>query len=349
MNHEIRERPFVSVVIPCRNEEAYIGRVLKHLEDQEFQGAFEVVIVDAASTDGTIKVVEEFKNNSRLRIRIISNPKIIIPVGMNLGIKNALGEIIIRMDGHAVPEKKYIKLAVETLMEMRYDVVGGICISRPADSSLIAKAVSIGISNLFGVGDSRFRLARNKLKAQLVDTVPFGCFRKQLWETLGGYDETLLINEDYDFNYRVRKMGGTVFLNPQIVTDYYGRKTLIGLAGQYYRYGKWKLIMLKKQPRSIRWRHAIPPLFVLSIFGLVILSFFSTFFGKLLLYEILGYFFLNIVASFHAAVKNKAPSILIVLPLVFFTMHISWGGGMLIAFYRSFFCSSASHLLNRNE
>jgi succinoglycan biosynthesis protein ExoA len=335
------EKPSVSVIIPCRNEEAFIGRVLQHLEGQDFQGTFEILIVDAGSTDRTVKIVEETKKNSDLKIRILTNTKVIIPAGVNIGIKNAFGEIIIRMDGHAAPDKKYIRLAVEALAE-GYDVVGGICTSRPAGDSLVAKAVSAGISHIFGVGDSRFRTTHSKGKPRLVDTVPFGCFRKQLWERLGGYNETLLTNEDYDFNYRVRKIGGTVFLNPQIMADYYGRKTLATLAGQYYRYGKWKMIMLTSQPRSLRWRHAVPPLFILSTLTFTLLSFSSILFRKLALYELLGYFIMNIAASLHAAVKNRAPSTVFILPLVFFIMHISWGGGMLLSFCQLVFARRRS-------
>jgi len=328
-----KSNPLVSVIIPCRNEEKYITSVLETICNQDYHGKLEIIVVDAMSQDHTREKINGFEQQHECDIAIIDNEKIIIPAGLNAGIRNAKGEIILRMDGHAIPEKNYIRTAVNTLLTTGYDVVGGICKSYPAKDTNIAKAIAFAISHPFGVGDSRFRLSAGNTRPQFVDTVPFGCFKKILWEKLGGFDESLLTNEDYDFNYRVRQSGGKVYLEPQLITRYYARDSLNGLMKQYYRYGRWKCKMLKKQPRSIKWRHAVPPVFLISIILFAGFSFFSHFFRILLLFEIFVYLFFNLFVSIKARINNKCDQSFAILPIVFIVMHFSWGFGMLKSFF----------------
>ncbi len=328
----------VSVIIPCRNEGRFIKTVLQRLFEQDYSKSFEIIVVDAMSTDDTVRQVESFiKETTTKRIRIIPNEKIIIPAGLNLGIEKAVGEIIVRMDGHALPQRDYLRIAVDTLVSNNYDVVGGICKTKPACDNYVARGVAIGISHIFGVGDSRFRLANSHQKARLVDTVPFGCFKKSLWKQLGGFDETLLANEDYDFNYRVRKNGGCVFLNPELVTEYFARATLSDLAQQYFRYGKWKLKMLSKAPKSLRLRHVIPPAFLLGLLlsGLVGLA--LNFFFVIFLFLLSAYLLANIIAAIHASLRAGSVGTFPMVIIVFIIMHFSWGGGLLYSFFDNIF------------
>ena len=322
------EKPTVSVVIPCRNEGRYIKRVLRRLLEQDYSGLFEIIVVDGMSLDDTVEQVRSLRVGQWTdNLKILSNPRIIIPAGLNIGIKNAVGEIVIRMDGHALPQRDYVRKAVNTLLESGYDVVGGICKSVPAADNNWAKAISIGISYIFGVGDSRFRIANSQQSACFVDTVPFGCFKKSLWKELGGFDESLLTNEDYDFNYRVRKKDGTVYLTPELVTEYVARSSLAELAKQYFRYGKWKFRMLLKQPRSIRLRHFVPPIFLLVLFLTGVLSM-SLIPASILFVVLLAtYLMANLVAAVHASQKNKNLRLFPYLIIVFIIMHFSWGGG----------------------
>jgi len=154
-----------------------------------------------------------------------------------------------------------------------------------------------------------------------VDTVPFGAFRRELIDRIGLFDETLLANEDYEFNARIRQNGGTVWLNPAIRSIYFARPTFGALARQYFNYGFWKWQMLRRYPETLRWRQALPPLFVLSIIGLFFLGFFSPLFSFLLILELLLYF----TILFLAALKKK----LLGLPFAIAVMHISWGSGLL--------------------
>jgi len=318
----------VSVVIPCRNEGRFIQTVLQRLIEQDYTNFFEIIVVDGMSSDDTVAQIESAKHGRNAeQIKVLSNKKIIIPAGLNYGIQNASGQIIIRMDGHALPQKDYIRIAVATLVESGHDVVGGVCKSVPAANNNWAKAISVGISYIFGVGDSRFRLSNSEQKACLVDTVPFGCFKKVLWEKLSGFDENLLTNEDYDFNYRVRKNGGTVFLNPELVTEYFARSTLSELARQYFRYGKWKFRMLLKQPKSIRLRHFIPPtfLFVLFLSGLLSYGVKLSFFVFAAFWA--AYLLADFIAAIHASIKAGLFQLFPLLIVVFAIMHFSWGGG----------------------
>lgn len=321
--------PSVSVIIPCMNEGRYIFNVLDRIASQSYTGSMEIIVVDALSEDDTNAIAERFsEDHPELPMKIITNQKRHIPVGLNMGIAIARGDIIVRMDGHSLPDKDYIQIAVDNLLHTSNDVVGGIWYTRPSSNTTIAGLIALALSHPFGVGDSRFRLPQ-RVRAQCVDTVPFGCFRKRLWEDLGGYDENLLINEDYDFNYRVRERGGRIFLNPEIKTVYFARDTLRKLVRQFYNYGKWKSKMLKKHPKSVKWRHLIPPLFVLFFILLGIGSLFSGLVLKIWLLQCLFYLLASLTATVHVLKTRSLSYRILMLPVVFLFMHFSWGFGVL--------------------
>jgi GT2 family glycosyltransferase len=176
------------------------------------------------------------------------------------------------------------------------------------------------------VGDALYRLHPGEGP---VDTVPFGSFRRTLIDRIGAFDETLLANEDYEFNTRVRNSGGTVFLDPTIRSVYFSRSTLGMLASQYWRYGFWKFRMLRKYPRTLRWRQALPPAFVLNLMLLSVLSLFAVWARYFFAIQVFSYFFVLGLAGLKLAFEKGRISLLIGLPLAIMTMHFSWGGGFL--------------------
>jgi len=162
-----------------------------------------------------------------------------------------------------------------------------------------------------------------------VDTVPFGAFKRELIERVGKFDETLLTNEDYEFNARIRKANGRIWLDPSIRSVYFARSTLQELARQYWRYGYWKWRMLRRYPDTLRWRQALPPSFVLSILGLTAVSIFVPFVWFVLIGELLLYLSILFLAGIRSAVQKNNPFLMIGLPLAISVMHISWGSGFL--------------------
>ena len=193
------------------------------------------------SSDGTRKVINEFQEaHPDLLIRVLDNPARNIPHALNLGIAAARGEIIARMDAHAVPSAGYVRRCVAVLEEGSAGIVGMPCRVRPAENTVTARAIALGVSHPFGIGDAKYRLTTAGETQEDVDTVAFACFRKSLWSALSGFDEKLLTNEDYDFNYRARARGSRVVLDRLAHCDYFARPTLGKLASQYSRYGAWK-------------------------------------------------------------------------------------------------------------
>jgi hypothetical protein len=166
-----------------------------------------------------------------------------------------------------------------------------------------------------------------------VDTVAFACFQKTLWVSLRGFDESLLTNEDYDFNYRVRLAGRSVLLDRSGHCDYFARATLKALASQYLRYGGWKAEMVWRQPRSIKLRHLVAPVFIVSLLALGILGLVWQAAWWLLLSELWVYFLLALFAGWQSANRAKSGfAMILLMPLVFATIHFAWGGGFLISF-----------------
>jgi GT2 family glycosyltransferase len=170
-----------------------------------------------------------------------------------------------------------------------------------------------------------------------VDTVPFGSFRRALVEQVGLFDETLLTNEDYEFNVRVRKSGGKIWLDPSIRSVYYARSTLLELIRQYWRYGFWKWRMLRRYPDTLRWRQGLPPLFVLSLAGLALLSLFSSWIRVLFVAELVVYFSILTLAGLYAAMEQRNASLVLGLPLAMAAMHLSWGSGFIWSILTSSF------------
>lgn len=253
----VRDAVRLSVVIPCWNEARYIKSLLEALDQQDCSG-FEIVVVDEQSTDGTRGIIRQYAEaHPDLRLKLITNPRRSIPAGLNLGIQHASGEIIMRLDGHSCPAPTYVSRCLATLEESGADVVGGRCDIQPGAPGQVAQAIALAVSSPLGAGDALYRL-RSANQRSDVDTVAFGCFRRQTWEAVGGYNEGLLSNEDYEFNLRVRLRGGRVHFDPRIRCEYFARPTFSALAQQYWRYGWWKAQMLKQHPASLRLRQVVP-------------------------------------------------------------------------------------------
>ena len=170
-----------------------------------------------------------------------------------------------------------------------------------------------------------------------MDTVPFGSFRRELIARIGRFDESLQTNEDYEFNARIRKSNGRVWLDPTIRLIYFARSTLLELIRQYWRYGFWKWRMLRRYPNTLRWRQALPPLFVLSLIGFTFLSIFFPVARLILASELLIYFSIMILAGLHAAFRQQTPYLILGLPLAIAAMHLSWGSGFLWSILSSSF------------
>jgi NADH:ubiquinone oxidoreductase subunit K len=238
-----------------------------------------------------------------------------------------------------MPYPDYVERCVADLQSGLGVNVGGIWEIRPGAETWQARAIAAAAANPLGVGDALYRHAA---KPASVDTVPFGAFNRELLATIGFFDETLLTNEDYEFNARIRKSGGVIWLDPSIRSVYIARSTLGELAKQYLRYGFWKWQMLRRYPSTLRWRQGLPPLFVASLIGGAVLSIFANLFRVLFAVEVAIYALALAAAGFRSAAQKKDASLIVSLPLAISTMHIAWGTGFLWSMIKGSFTKPAS-------
>jgi len=321
-------RPSVSIIVPCYNEQRTIGSLLGAIAAQTYPRArIEIVIADGMSQDGTRGAIQAFaETNPGLSVRVVENSQRTIPAGLNLAMREARGEIMIRLDAHSIPIPEYVERCVQDLENGKGSNVGGVWIIRPGGDGWVAAGIAAAAGHPLGAGDALYRL---NAKAGEVDTVPFGAFRRDLLETVGDFDESLLTNEDYEFNTRIRRTGGVIWLDPEIRSLYVARSTLPELARQYWRYGFWKFRMLLRYPGSLRWRQAIPPLFVLSIPLLALVALFWRSALLVLGIELIVYVGALTLASAAMAMRSRKLMVMPGMALAFMTMHAAWGGGFL--------------------
>ena len=316
----MNKKVFVSVIMPVLNEERYIDECLKSLLAQDYpQEKMEWIFVDGNSRDRTVDILNEYKNKYPDMITIYSNKNITAPYAMNIGIENAKGEYIIRLDAHAKYEPYYISKCVECLDTVDADNVGGMAITE--GKGFTGKCIAKMLSSRFGVGNSQFRTNGT---SGYVDTVPFGAYKREVFEKWGNYDTRLSRNEDNELNYRIRKNGGKVYLSNDIRFTYYCRDSISGICKMAFNNGKWNIVAMLLCPGSMGIRHFIPMLFVLSIIFLAILGMRISMFNWLLYIELLLYFLLDLFFSAKLADSFKEMLMLLFLFPVF---HIAYGIG----------------------
>ena len=320
--------PSVSVIIPCRNEEKTIHLVLDAIHAQTYPRELQqVVIADGFSEDRTREQIESFKtSHPDLVVMVVNNPKRIIPAGLNAAILASSGDLIVRMDAHSIPNPDYVALCVDALERNVAQNVGGVWDIQPGSNSWIARSIAAAAGNPLAVGDARYRFTD---KAAYVDTVPYGSYKRELFNQIGLFDETLLANEDYELNTRIIQSGGKIWLDPKIRCVYFARSSLRALSQQYYGYGYWKFQMLKRYPETLRWRQALPPAFILGLFLLLLAGIFWK--PALILFAIaLGLYLLVLLGvGIHMASKKSDILMIIGIPLAIITMHFSWGAGFI--------------------
>lgn len=301
--------------------------MLEAIYQQTFPNTdMEVIIADGMSDDATRDEIDTFKGtHPDLDVRVVDNVARTIPAGLNCAIQAAQGNYIIRMDAHARPYPDYVSRCIDALNARLGNNVGGVWEIKPGGQNWIAKSIATAAAHPFGVGDAGYRIGA---QASEVDTVPFGSFRRSLLDEIGFFDETLLANEDYEFNARIRKNGGRIWLDPEIVTVYYARATLTALKRQYWRYGFWKYRMLQRYPETLRWRQAIPPAFVFSLIGLIIFSWLPII-RWILILEISLYGVVLFLTGLTSSIHYRKVYLFIGLPLSIVIMHLAWGSGFL--------------------
>lgn len=323
----------VSVICPIYNEEKYITKCIESVLEQDYPTEdLEILFVDGLSTDKTRKIVSDYATRYN-QIRLLDNPHRIVPYAMNIGIKAAKGDIIIRLDGHVEYPTNYISKCVHYLMTLpNAENVGGVCQTLPCNERNVSQAIAIALSTGFGMGNSSFRIGSTEIRK--VDTVPFGCFRKSLFERVGYYDNELVRNQDDELNGRIIKNGGTIYLIPEIKTKYFSRDKISKIRRMFYQYGLYKPLVNKKLGSPATARQFVPLLFLLGIVLGGILSVFSiyimyTYFAVLALYLAIGLFI-----GCKYAVKYRRPMLTLLMPYVFANVHLSYGYGYLRGIYK---------------
>ncbi|MGO4694198.1 glycosyltransferase family 2 protein [Paenibacillus sp. 2TAB26] len=318
----------VSIIIPVYNEEKYMEYCIESLLKQNYpKEKMEWIFIDGCSSDRTEKIIKKYADKFPDLIKLYNNTQKTVPYAMNIGIKVASGKYIIRLDAHSEYQDDYVSKCVYYLDTTDADNVGGVAETK--SKGFVGNAIALMLSSKFGVGNSQFR---TNGKSGYVDTVPFGAFRREIFENYGLYDERLTRNQDNEMNYRIRKNGGKIFMAEDIRLSYYCRDSIKGIVDMAIKNGKWNIITMKLCPGAMGIRHFIPFIFLLSLILMLVLYLSSPMFSWLLISEIGLYLILNIIFSVRAAKKYKYIPILLLLFPVF---HLSYGLGSFLGILKS--------------
>jgi len=317
--------PFISVILPVRNEEKYIRACVDSIFAQDYPAErMEVIFVDGCSQDKTVELLTQMQKRHP-QIVVLHNPNRTVPYAMNIGIARCRGEVIVRLDAHAEYPADYVRLSVETLLTKDCDNAGGVFDTR--GRGFMGSAIAEMLRTPLGVGNATYRLTTQD---GYVDTVPFGCWRRELFDRIGGFDERMTRNQDNELNFRIRKNGGKIYLNHNIRVLYYCRDTLRGIMRMGYMNGKWNVITMTLVPGSMGVRHFVPLCFVLSTIVLLLLTIFtrSMLFGGLLALEWGAYLLLDFFYSYTIA-REKGMKYLPVELILYPAFHFAYGTGSL--------------------
>jgi cellulose synthase/poly-beta-1,6-N-acetylglucosamine synthase-like glycosyltransferase len=323
----MNELPLVSIIIPCRNEEKFISKCLESLLVNDYpKDETEILVVDGMSQDETRPILESYTKKFSF-IKLLDNPKQITPSALNIGIRESKGSVIIRIDSHAIYNDDYISKCVRYLKKYNADNVGGVISIMPRKNTIIGRGIAESLASSFGSGDARYKTGIETFKE--VDTVPFGCFKREIFNKVGFFNENLKRSQDIELNLRIKKMGGRIYLFPDIVSYYYARSGIKDFFIHNFKDGTWVTYPLRFTRMTFRPRHYAPLVFVSGWLVLIIGSFFSKMFFSMFLLAALCYAVGLLFFSLISFLRKKDATFLISLPVVFMVRHFSYGFGEL--------------------
>lgn len=315
------EFPFVSVIMPVRNEGDFIEYSLGSVLKQDYpEDRMEILVVDGNSKDNTREKIQS------PRVKVLDNPAGIVPSSLNIGLRNAVGEIIIRVDGHCILPFDYISNCVQVLRESGADCAGGL--QKAYGEGAVGKVIATAMSSRFGVGTAYFHYGT---KPNWVDTVYLGAYHRDAFQKTGGFDEELVRNQDDEFNFRLKQAGGKIRFDPKIFAKYYPRDSISRLWKQYFEYGFYKVLVIRKRRGVSSIRQLAPSAFVLALLLSVVLALVS---GQMwIMAAVFGPY---LIASLGVSVflGHQRVRTLLLLPVVFACMHIAYGVGFLAGLWR---------------
>lgn len=321
----------VSIICPVFNEEKYIEACIVSILEQDYpKEAMQVLFIDGNSTDNSTGIIKRYTAQYSF-LKLLNNPERIVPYALNKGLEAAKGEVIMRLDAHCTYPTNYISELVRYLYQLNADNVGGVWNTQPAKDTPICQAIAFASSHPFGVGGSMHKIGASKIME--TDTVPFGCYKREIFDKTGLFDTDLVRNQDDEFNGRLLNLGGKIYLIPQVIINYTARDTLCKMRKMYYQYGLYKPLVNKKLGAPATVRQFFPILFLLglTIGGVVcmiwplLLHFYTS--------VLLLYLFIGIVVGSMGAIRAHQPLLALLMPYVFFNIHMSYGIGYLVGIF----------------
>ncbi len=320
----MQDSPFVTIIIPIRNEADFIERAIRSVLDNDYPAErMKILVVDGMSDDGTREIVAQL-SQADSRVMMLDNPKRIAPAAMNIGLKAARGDLFIRVDGHVEIPADFIAKSIRCLHEHPEAWVAGGYIKTVADS-FVGQAIASTMRSPIGVGNSRFRLGDYE---GWVDTLAFGTHHRWIVDKIGYFDEELVRNQDDEFNLRIILAGGKIWMSKSIQSTYFSRGSLRKLWKQYFQYGFWRIRTLQKHKRPASFRQLVPLLFVLSLLLPGLAGFLWKPLWIILAVEAAFYVLVLVIGALDVGHKSGfryAP----LAPVVFTILHFGYGLGSL--------------------
>ena len=331
------QEPEITIVIPVRNERAFIDATLDSVLRQRLSHEFEVVVAEGRSSDGTRELLEA-RAGTEPRLKIVDNPSGATPSALNRALEAARGQFLVRVDGHSLIQLDYVQRLVDHLLSGSCEGAGGR--KQAIGEGNFGQAVAAAHGSRFGIGDSSYHFAGD---TQYVDHVPFGAYRTELARQIGGWNERLTRNQDFDFDYRYVNAGGRLLLDPSIVVEWSVRESPLRLARQYFEYGFWKAQVFIQHPRSLHLRWLAPP----ALAGALVLSaaFSWTLAGRWALAIIAASYGVFLAVGAISLSRKTSFRLIPQLMLALATMHLAWGGGFLLGSVRAA-CRGLGRLLH---
>lgn len=317
----IGDLPGVSIIMTVLNEQRHLRTAVRAVLEQDYQGPFELIVAYGPSEDRTDELLAELEATDS-RVRSVANPAGDTPVGLNLALKDASYDIVVRVDGHSVLPASYVGTAVRVLEETGADNVGGVMAAEGVEP--FEQAAAHAMNSRLGVGGARFHIGGESGPAE---TVYLGAFRRSILERVGGYDESLRRGQDWELNYRIRRCGGTVWFTPDMRVTYRPRGDVWGLAKQYFRTGQWRRAIARQHADTVGLRYLAPPAALLGFVGGMV----AGLAGYRPAFVLPGGYAVLILAGSVVTGRGKPLATRARLPLAYATMHASWGLGFLFS------------------